>query len=96
MTQIERIAAMEERLDRSAAAVEALEQALEGYLAVRQDLEILAEYMNSGLWLRDYTDDAFGRIPQDMKRGVLSQDALYDLLFRDHRLKQALEELCKP
>lgn len=41
----------------------------------------LSEYMDSGQWLCDYTADEQGLIPQDIKRGVLSQDGLYDLLY---------------
>ncbi len=96
MTQIQRIAAMEQKLDRVVEALAALEKAMEGYQAVRGDIAELTEYMDSGVWLRDYTDDAFGRIPKDLKRGVLSQDALYDMLTDDCRLKQDMRKLCKP
>ena len=50
-----------------------------------EDLAILAEYYDSGLWLSDYEADERGEIPKDLKRGVLSQDGLYDLLcsFRE-------------
>ena len=40
----------------------------------------LCRYMDSGDWLRDYERDEKGELPADLKRGVLSQDALYDLL----------------
>ena len=47
----------------------------------RTDLhQILAQYQQSGLWLADYELDEQGTFPPDLKRGVLSQDALYDLL----------------
>ena len=52
--------------------------------AIRQDahlqeqLGILAQYYEGGLWLRDYELDELGLLPEDLKRGVLSQDALYD------------------
>ncbi len=96
MNQIQRICAMEEKLERCVAALAVLESALDGYQSVSRDIQALAEYMDGGQWLRDYTDDAFGRIPRDLKRGVLSQDALYDMLTDDCRLKQTMLELCKP
>ena len=37
-------------------------------------------YYTSGEWRDDYEADERGELPPDMKRGVLSQDALYDLL----------------
>ena len=40
----------------------------------------LKEYMESGLWLSDYEADERGELPPELKRGVLSQDGLYDLL----------------
>ena len=49
-----------------------------------EDTPVLAAYMDSGQWQRDYTADEQGRIPKNMKRGVLSQDELYNLLAEYH------------
>lgn len=49
------------------------------YDRVRKDIAILREYEESGLWLQDYEADERGELPKDLKRGVLSQDALDDL-----------------
>ena len=43
-------------------------------------LQLLDAYYTSGQWKEDYEADERGELPPDMKRGVLSQDALYDLL----------------
>ena len=40
----------------------------------------LVEYYESGQWLRDYEADERGELPRDLKRGVLSQDGLWNLL----------------
>ena len=42
----------------------------------------LNAYYTSGLWLEDYEADERCELPPDLKRGVLSQDGLYDLLER--------------
>ena len=42
--------------------------------------DALKEYMDSGLWLSDYEADERGELPPELKRGVLSQDGLYELL----------------
>lgn len=42
--------------------------------------EILIDYYKNGLWLSDYQRDERGELPCDLKRGVLSQDGLYNLL----------------
>lgn len=39
----------------------------------------LSDYYGNGDWLRDYTLDEQGLLPPELKRGVLSQDGLYDL-----------------
>lgn len=46
------------------------------------ELELLVQYHESGLWLLDYEADEKGELPPELKRGVLSQDGLYDLLQR--------------
>ena len=43
-------------------------------------LGALLTYYEGGQWLRDYTLDEQGCFPMDLKRGVLSQDAVYDFL----------------
>ena len=40
----------------------------------------LVEYYESGQWLADFEADERGELPRDLKRGVLSQDGLWDLL----------------
>ena len=46
---------------------------------LRDQIGLLGEYYQSGSWLRDYESDERGELPRNLKRGVLSQDALYDL-----------------
>lgn len=43
-------------------------------------LDILKQYVDSGQWLRDYELDEQGLLPKELKRGVLSQDALWNFL----------------
>ena len=43
-------------------------------------LRLLDAYYTSGEWQDDYEADERGEFPPEMKRSVLSQDALYDLL----------------
>lgn len=94
-TQLERIQSMERALNEAVAAVEGMEAALARYAAVLPRLKMLEEYYESPLWLQDYDDDDAGRLPADLARGVLTQDALYDLLCDNARLQNALREHCK-
>lgn len=41
-------------------------------------LTALMDYYESGKWLKDYEADEKGKLPKDLKRGVLSQDGLYN------------------
>ena len=36
--------------------------------------------MDSGQWLKDFEADEKGKLPANLKRGVLSEDGLYNLL----------------
>lgn len=47
---------------------------------LREMLQSLQHYYESGQWLQDYEQDEKGLLPKDLKRGVLSQDAVYDFL----------------
>lgn len=46
----------------------------------QEDLDALREYLDSGQWQKDFEADEAGEIPVDIKRGVLSEDGLYNLL----------------
>ena len=45
-------------------------------------LRSLSEYYGSAAWKRDFAADEAGLLPQDLKRGVLSEDGVYDLIER--------------
>ena len=80
MTQTERIKTMEQRLDLASAAVMQLSAAIDGYVAVGEAIRELSAYYGSDTWKQDLADDEAGRLPQDMKRGVLSEDGIWNLL----------------
>ena len=92
MDNIKRIQAMEDKLDRAGNAVAALDAALEQFEAVIPEIQELAAYYESELWRKDFEDDAAGRLPAGLKRGVLSEDGIYDLLTDYQRLKTLAEE----
>ena len=66
MDIIERITYMEALFDRA--------------LETRIIPAALRDYYSGGQWLRDYEADERGELPEDLKRGVLSQDGLWNLL----------------
>lgn len=91
--QIERICRMEQALDSSADAVSALATALKQYQAIRPSLQELTEYYSSPQWMADFEADEAGMLPADLKRGVLSQDAVYNLLSDHDQLINELKEI---
>ena len=88
--QIGRIRKMERRLNRASAAVKRLEAALDKWEAVQEDIAALEEYYGGDLWKQDFADDEAGLLPADLNRGVLSEDALWDLLTACKELKERL------
>lgn len=47
---------------------------------LQQGLELLVDYYENGQWLSDYESDERGELPTGLKRGVLSEDGVYNLL----------------
>lgn len=85
MTREDRIAYYEIILDRTADAIRNLEAALDEYEAICPLLQELERYYTGPEWKADYDADAAGDLPRDLKRGVLSEDGIDDVLsdFRD-------------
>ena len=78
--RIERISLMEDRYDEVIRVLAALEEAVDEYKNYKTELDALKDYMDSGQWKEDFEADEAGMIPSDVKRGVLSEDGLYNLL----------------
>jgi len=92
MNQIERIEHFEKIFDETSAAVDNLSDALEKYAAVQEKYFELMNYYGEN-WRKDYEDDEAGKIPKDLKRGVLSQDGVYDLLTKNRELQVKVLEI---
>ncbi len=84
---------MERCLVSASAAVKRLEAALDRYESVRQAIATLDEYYGSDLWRQDLADDEAGLLPENLKRGVLSQDAIWNLLTDVRTLTTRLRTL---
>ena len=86
MEQIERITQMEACLDASEQAIRELSEALSAFEEVQTKYRQLSDYYDSDQWMQDYEDDEAGKLPKDLKRGVLSEDAVYDLITENREL----------
>lgn len=78
--RIKRIAAMEEALNTSRAAVDQLQDAVSGLVDAMDALRELSEYYGSQLWYKDRGADERGQLPDDLARGVLTEDLPYEVL----------------
>ena len=93
MTRIERITHMEGLLDKSTEVIARLEQALEDFAALQPDIAELEAYYTSPQWRKDFEADEAGKLPKDLKRGVLSEDGIYDLLTDYQCLKDQIRTI---
>ena len=79
-SRIVRIKDMEARFDKVKAALEEVKKAEEKLGDLSEDIDALREYYESGKWQKDFEADEQGKLPKDLKRGVLSEDGLGNLL----------------
>lgn len=91
--QIERIKLMEQHLDHASQAVMQLSAALDDYIAAQDAISELSAYYGSKDWKQDFADDEQGLLPSDLKRGVLSEDAIWNVLRNCTELNTRMQEL---
>lgn len=94
MTQIERITLMEQHLDKAKEALALLTSAMGEFEGAQEAVDALSNYYGSRLWRKDLTDDEAGRLPQDLKRGVLSEDGIWNVLEEWRELKERMAIIC--
>ncbi len=95
MEPYEHITKQETAMNQFQDVLEKLETLLSFLDEHRQDYKDLIGYYYSDQRDRDLCDDEQGRIPQDLPRGVLSEDGIFDFLgdYRDtalHMMETAL------
>lgn len=77
---IARVRQMEGYLDLVLNAMENTPEAVIEDEEVKEALHKLADYYENGQWFLDYEIDEQGLLPKELKRGVLAEDTLYNLL----------------
>ena len=90
--QITRIRQMERRLNTALAAVKRLSTALDKWEAAQEAIAALDEYYGSDVWRQDLADDEAGLLPEGLKRGVLSEDGIWNMLSAYRELNERLQE----
>lgn len=85
-TAEERIGQMETILDTANEKLNDLENALAALRDYQEEIRKLEAYYTSAAWKKDLALDEAGKLPADLKRGVLSEDGVYDLLERNREM----------
>ena len=78
LLQIERIKWMEQRFNNAMATIK--DGSADSLKAIKEDVAELSKYYGSELWKLDFAADEAGKLPPDLKRGVLSEDGIWNLL----------------
>ena len=79
MNQLERIRYMEQLLDFVIESRKEQNINHDKQTRVQEATRILAEYYASKEWKQDFADDEAGLLPKDLKRGVLSEDGIWNI-----------------
>lgn len=91
MKQRERIEEMEKHFERASEVVARLSGALDDFAKVQDSIKALELYYGSKEWKKDFRDDEKGLLPPDLKRGVLSEDGIWNLLEEVRELKERMQ-----
>lgn len=95
MNRIERITKMEKNLDDSIEAITEFSAALDKYEYTQKAWNELLDYYGSKRWMRDFEADEAGKLPPELKRGVLSEDMVYELILINHEINVRMLSLLR-
>ena len=88
LLQIERIKWMEQRFKNVLAAIK--DGDTKSLKTIKEDIAELSKYYSSELWKQDFAADETGKLPPDLKRGVLSEDGIWNLLSDYHETQKKI------
>lgn len=77
---INRIRKMEEIFDEVQRKIRKMDEEIEDCSLIQSEIRMLEECYQSEEWKQDFILDENGLLPTDLKRGVLSEDGIYNLL----------------
>lgn len=91
---IDRITRMENILDKLTIVVEESDKTMDELIDSLGDLNTLKKYYESQ-YMKDVMAEKRDEVPQDLKRGVLSEDAIHILLTDFFELSSKMSKLSK-
>lgn len=93
--QLQRIRQMERHFVRAASALKRLSSALDKYEEAQEGIAALGGYYGSEDWKQDFADDEAGRLPASLKRGVLSEDGIWNLFEDIKELQEKIRNITR-
>lgn len=93
MDRVKQITKMENNLNEADATIKEFATVLERFEKCQSKIKKLSEYYGSEEWFQDLEEYDMGRLPEDLKCGVLSEDAVYNVLMDNRELAIKLLEL---
>ena len=93
MDQITRINRYEDILSKSTKTINDVKKSLNALKKLEPDIEYLNNYYGSDEWYQDINDDNLGLLPKNIKKGILSEDAIYNLLMDNKEIAIEMLEL---
>jgi antirestriction protein len=93
MKSYEHISKMETILDDHQALIDQLEALLKAFSEHQKEYRQLADYYSSQQFLTDFDEANSPDFPKDIKCGVLSEDAVFNLLTENHQIALQMLEI---
>lgn len=81
---------MEAILDTAEKKMDALEQRIANFKEYQAKIQELEAYYTSKQWKDDFAMDEEGKFPKRLKKGVLSEDGIYNMLERNKEIMKIL------
>ena len=86
----QRIYEMEDIMGKAVQKMDALEEKMAEYEAFQPEIQKLEAYYISPQWKEDFAADEAGEYPENLKRGVLSEDGIWNVLERNKELREKM------
>ena len=81
---------MESILNKAVKKMDALEKMIAEYKDFQPEIRKLEAYYTSSQWKEDLAMDEAGKFPEKLKRGVLSEDGIWNVLERNQELIESI------
>ena len=93
MKQVTRLNKYEKMLNNSIKTINRFKKEYIKYEKIQSSISSLAAYYQSEEWLNDFEDYENGNIDKSIPVGILSEDAIYNLLDENNELAKELQIL---